>query len=170
MEIENLLKLINEVSKSGLTEFKYEENGVKVSLKTQKEIREVVTMQSPVTGAIPMEAKVATEVPVIIPGVTTSGVTTTGVTTSDVTTSDLATSDAHVVKAPLVGTFYEASSEGAKPFVQVGDVVKKGQVLGIIEAMKLMNEIECETDGTVEEVLVKNQEMVEYGQPLFRIV
>lgn len=165
MEIENLLKLINEVSKSGLTEFKYEENGVKVSLKTQKEIREVVTMQSPVTGAIPMEAKVATEVPVIIPGVVTSGVTT-----SDVTTSDLATSDAHVVKAPLVGTFYEASSEGAKPFVQVGDVVKKGQVLGIIEAMKLMNEIECETDGTVEEVLVKNQEMVEYGQPLFRIV
>ena len=69
----------------------------------------------------------------------------------------------------MVGTFYAAPSEGADPFVSVGDTVKKGQVLGIIEAMKLMNEIECEYDGVVAAVLVENKEVVEYGQPLFRI-
>ena len=74
-----------------------------------------------------------------------------------------------VVTSPLVGTFYSASSPDAEPFVKEGDTVKKGQVLGIIEAMKLMNEIESEYDGVVEAVLVNNEEVVEYGQPLFRI-
>lgn len=73
------------------------------------------------------------------------------------------------VLSPLVGTFYLAPSPEAAPFVNIGDTVKKGQTLGIIEAMKLMNEIECEYDGVVAEVLVKNGEMVEYGQPLFVI-
>ena len=72
-------------------------------------------------------------------------------------------------KCLSVGVFYAASSPDAEPFVKVGDTVKKGQVLGIIEAMKLMNEIESETDGVIEAVLVKNEETVEYGQPLFRI-
>lgn len=70
------------------------------------------------------------------------------------------------VKAPLVGTFYAAPSEGADPFVSVGDKVKKGQVIGIVEAMKLMNEVESEFDGTVVAVNVENGEMVEYGQTL----
>ena len=74
-----------------------------------------------------------------------------------------------VITSPLVGTFYSASSPDAEPFVKEGDTVKKGQVLGIIEAMKLMNEIESEYDGVIEAVLVGNEEVVEYGQPLFRI-
>lgn len=74
-----------------------------------------------------------------------------------------------VIKSPLVGVFYSASSPEAEDYVSVGDTVKKGQVLGIIEAMKLMNEIESEYDGVVEEILVKNGDMVEYGQPLFRL-
>ena len=73
------------------------------------------------------------------------------------------------IKAPLVGTFYVAPSEGAEPFVSVGDKVKKGQVIGIVEAMKLMNEVESEYDGTVAAILVENGEMVEYGQPLMVI-
>lgn len=73
------------------------------------------------------------------------------------------------VKAPIVGTFYASSSPDAAPYVKVGDTVKAGQVLCIIEAMKLMNEIEAETGGVVREILVKNAEPVEYGQTLFMI-
>ena len=69
----------------------------------------------------------------------------------------------------MVGVFYAASSPDAEPFVKVGDQVKKGQILGIIEAMKLMNEIESEYDGIVEAILVKNEDVVEFGQSLFRI-
>ena len=74
-----------------------------------------------------------------------------------------------LIESPLVGTFYAAPAEDAAPFVAVGDTVKKGQTLAIIEAMKLMNEIESEYDGTIAEVLVENGQPVEYGQPLFRI-
>lgn len=73
------------------------------------------------------------------------------------------------VESPMVGTFYVAPSEGAEPFVSVGDKVKKGQVIGIIEAMKLMNEIEAHEDGVVEEILVDNEQMVEFGQVLLKI-
>lgn len=74
-----------------------------------------------------------------------------------------------IVKSPMVGTFFESSSPNEKPFVSVGDKVHKGQVLCIIEAMKLMNEIESEFDGEIVEICVKNEDMVEYGMPLFKI-
>jgi len=74
-----------------------------------------------------------------------------------------------VVKSPLVGTFYAAASPDVDNFVKLGDKVKKGQVIGIIEAMKLMNDIESDFDGEIVEILVNNQDMVEYGQPLFKI-
>jgi acetyl-CoA carboxylase biotin carboxyl carrier protein len=75
----------------------------------------------------------------------------------------------HVVKSPIVGTFYEAPAPGAPPFVKPGDAVEVGQVLCIIEAMKLMNEIECDAAGDVVKRLVANGQPVEYGQPLFAI-
>jgi acetyl-CoA carboxylase biotin carboxyl carrier protein len=75
----------------------------------------------------------------------------------------------HVVKAPIVGTFYRAPSPDADPFVEEGDTVGEGDVLCIIEAMKLMNEIECETSGTIKEILVEDAEPVEFDQPLFVI-
>ena len=74
-----------------------------------------------------------------------------------------------VVKSPIVGTFYRASEPGAKPFTEVGEVVKKGQVLCIIEAMKLMNEINAEVDGEVVKVYVENSQAVQYGERLFAI-
>jgi len=78
-----------------------------------------------------------------------------------------AAAEEHVVKAPIVGTFYRAPSPDDPPFVEVGDEVEEGDVLCIIEAMKLMNEIECETSGTVKEILVEDAEPVEFDQPLF---
>src|SRR5690606_1046 len=75
----------------------------------------------------------------------------------------------HVVKAPMVGTFYRAPNPGASPFVEVGQSVKEGDALCIIEAMKLLNEIEADKAGVIKEILVENGEPVEYGQPLFVI-
>jgi acetyl-CoA carboxylase biotin carboxyl carrier protein len=75
----------------------------------------------------------------------------------------------HVMKAPMVGTFYRASAPGAKPFVEMGQTVAAGEVVCIIEAMKLLNEIEADEAGTIKAILVENGQPVEYGQPLFVI-
>ena len=75
--------------------------------------------------------------------------------------------EGHVVKAPMVGTFYRSPSPDAKPFVEVGQPIKEGQTICIIEAMKLMNEIEADASGVVKAILVENGQPVEYGQPLF---
>ena len=75
----------------------------------------------------------------------------------------------HVVKSPMVGTFYRASAPGAAPFVDVGSTIKEGDTLCIIEAMKLLNEIDAEVSGTVKQILVENGQPVEFGQPLFVI-
>lgn len=91
------------------------------------------------------------------------------VETGEVRDESLHMDNENVVTSPLVGTFYSAPSPDANPFVSVGDSVKKGQVIAIIEAMKLMNEIESEFDGVVEAILVKDESVVEFGQPLFRI-
>jgi acetyl-CoA carboxylase biotin carboxyl carrier protein len=77
--------------------------------------------------------------------------------------------EAHTVKSPMVGTFYRASSPDAKPFVEVGDTIQEGQPICIIEAMKIMNEIEADKTGVVKKMLVDNGQPVEYGQPLFVI-
>jgi acetyl-CoA carboxylase biotin carboxyl carrier protein len=82
-------------------------------------------------------------------------------------TPAVAAPQGHVVTSPMVGTFYRAPSPGADPFVQVGDTVKEGQTICIIEAMKLLNEIESDKSGVVKEILVENGQAVEYGQPLF---
>jgi len=74
--------------------------------------------------------------------------------------------EGHVIRSPMVGTFYRSSAPGSKAFVQVGDTVKSGDTLCIIEAMKLLNEIESDRDGTVKAILVENGQPVEYGEPL----
>ncbi|HEV6964701.1 acetyl-CoA carboxylase biotin carboxyl carrier protein, partial [Roseateles sp.] len=75
----------------------------------------------------------------------------------------------HVVKSPMVGTFYRASSPNAKPFAEVGQTVKEGEAICIIEAMKIMNEIEADKSGTITKILAENGQAVEFGQPLFVI-
>ncbi len=75
----------------------------------------------------------------------------------------------HVVKSPMVGTFYRSASPGAKPFVEVGDSIKVGETVCIVEAMKILNEIEADKSGTIQKILCENGQAVEYGQPLFVI-
>ena len=155
MEFENLLTLIKTVSDSELTDFDYEENGTRIRLKKKKET--VV-----VSGA-------SSNVPVMGLENIRTVENVAAVNTAN-TQADNSEPEGMIVKSPLVGTFYAAPAEDADPFVSVGDQVKKGQTLAIVEAMKLMNEIESDFDGKVAEFYVENGQAVEYGQPLFRIV
>lgn len=159
MEFQNLITLIESVSASGLTELKYEENGVKIKL--SKKEKKVQTIQAPETLAF-----AATELGMAAKKENDNPSPDTGAENEK--RENMAAGK--VVTSPLVGTFYVAPAEDAEAFVKVGDTVKKGQTLAIIEAMKLMNEIESDYDGTVAEVLAENGTPVEYGQPLFRIV
>lgn len=149
MEFEHLIRLIQTVSDSELTEFRYEENGVKIRMGKKQELQRV--------GNWTVEAGCR-------------GAAGTPVLQEKAPEEKAQKEEGKIVFSPLVGVFYEAPAEDAPPFVAVGDTVKKGQVLAIVEAMKLMNEIESETDGVIEEIYVENGTAVEYGQPLFRIV
>ena len=155
MELEKIIELIHTVSESNLTQVTMEEGNLKISMKTDKQTKVVAAPQA--VAAVP--AAVAAEIvqPAAAPA------------QDNAQQEKEETLDGNVVKSPLVGTFYNAPSPDAEPYVKVGDTVKKGQVLAIVEAMKLMNEIESEFDGTVEKILVSNEEVVEFGQPLFVI-
>jgi acetyl-CoA carboxylase biotin carboxyl carrier protein len=155
MEMEKMIELIDAVSKSDLTGFKYEEEGIKLHLSKKENTCYVTENLSAPVNAVTTSA---VEIKKAAEGDQISG------------TSAEETPVGNVVESPLVGTFYAAPAEDAESFVKVGDRVEKGQTLGIVEAMKLMNEIESDYSGTVAEILVNNQEGVEYGQPLFRIV
>ena len=155
MELEKIIELIHTVSESNLTQFTMEEGNLKISMKTDKQTKVIAAPQA--VAAVP--AAVAAEI--VQPAAAPSQENTRQ--------EQEETLDGNIVKSPLVGTFYNAPSPDAEPYVKVGDTVKKGQVLAIVEAMKLMNEIESEFDGTVEKVLVSNEEVVESGQPLFVI-
>lgn len=151
MKIEQILQLLEAVSRSELTEFKYEDGGVKLSLKKASGDQTAQLIQSAQPTPVNKQSDSSGD--------------------KEILTEDKQEKirSGKLVKSPLVGTFYAAPAEGAVPFVSVGDRVKEGQVLAIVEAMKLMNEIESDFAGTVSEILVGNGEIVEYGQPLFVI-
>lgn len=167
MTIDEIVTLIEAVSNNGLTSFEYEEGDQKLVLKKKKNaapapVAPVVISQpaAPMMSSMPMQMAAPVEMAAQAAGVEAE-------VAAKADAADIGSDN--VVTSPLVGTFYNASSPDADPFVKVGDTVKKGQVLGIIEAMKLMNEIESEFDGVVEAILVNNEDVVEFGQPLFRI-
>lgn len=159
MEISEIMKLIQAVSDYGLTSFELEEGNVKISLKREKETQQIVSLA---TGVEPGTGVISQNVSVQAPAAA-AAVSAVPVSGGSGVSSD------QIITSPLVGTFYAASTPDGEALVKAGDTVKKGQVMGIIEAMKLMNEIESEYDGVVEAVLVNNEDVVEYGQPLFRI-
>lgn len=132
------------------TEFEFEREGMRLRVVRAVGARPVVEL-SPSTGG-----------GVVVESVTGSVAAIPAEPAAD-------SSDLHTVKSPMVGTFYRSANPSAEPFVKVGDPVKKGQVICIIEAMKLMNEIECEVSGVVQSVVAENGQPVEYGEPLFKI-
>jgi len=152
MDLRKLKKLIDLVEESGIAELEITEGEEKVK---------IVKSSAPVAAA-PHVALALPPPPLPRAGKPSS----TGALVSE--PAEIL-DEGHALKSPMVGTFYRTPSPDAKPFVEVGQSVKEGQTICIIEAMKLMNEIECDKSGTVKAILVENGQPVEYGQPLFII-
>ena len=145
---DEIKQLMEYIEASSFVEFELEREGFKIKLVK----RGAATNGATGAAALPAPSIVApaAEAPVAKP-------------------SAVESPEIHLVKSPIVGTFYRAGSPASRPFAEIGDRVKKGQVVCIVEAMKLMNEIESDCDGEILEVLVANGQPVEYGEPLFKI-
>lgn len=151
MDLRKLKKLIDLVEESGIAELEVTEGEERVRIvKTAGTAREIhvgaPAAAQPLPSPLPAQAAAPP---------------------ADAEAAEVV--EGHLLKAPMVGTFYRAASPGATNFVEVGDTVKKGQTVCIIEAMKLMNEIETDTDGVIKQILVETGQPVEYGEPLFVI-
>jgi acetyl-CoA carboxylase biotin carboxyl carrier protein len=164
MDYKEIKKLIEDMGNSKLDSLEIEfPDGVKISM-TKNSNREVVITSAQNNAQNVIEASSPMTVPVIVKNEENSLI---NVTANKEQTSEQ--ENYKVVRSPMVGTFYASSSPDKEAFVKVGDKVKKGQVLCIVEAMKLMNEIESEYDGEIAEICVNNEDVVEYGKPLFKI-
>ena len=149
MNFEIIMDLMDKMSETGMTKFSYKKGDTEIKIENNK----TITVQA---EAIPASVTAAVE------PVSTSAV-------KEESAAPVADPSVKTMTCPLIGTFYTSPAPDMPPFVQVGDQVKKGQVIGIVEAMKLINEIECEFDGVIKEILVSNEQTVEFGQPLFLI-
>lgn len=144
MEYEKIIQLINDFGNSKLNNLKLDfPDGTKIDMSKGDEKVKFVNVEPNIDKEEKIENKV--------------------------TSCEKSLDNENIMTSPMVGTFYLKPSPNAEPYVKVGQRVKKGDILCIIEAMKLMNEIESEYDGVIEEILVKDSECVEYGKPLFRI-
>ena len=161
MNQKELKDLIDFLVEKDITEFELERGDVKVRVKRGAEPVVIPAPAMPVHPSIPSAAG-ATQ-PAAVP---TASAPATPATPAAEPAEE---SGLHIVKSPIVGTYYEAPSPGSPPFIKVGDEVSAGQVLCIVEAMKLMNEIESDVAGEVVKILVTNNQPIEYGQSLFAI-
>ncbi len=154
MDMEEVRRLIDLGEMKGLAEFEIEKAGVRVRIKYARDVAVTqVVAPPPASGASN-------------PTPRSSPATSSAPPPSEIDVQD---KNLFQVKSPIVGTFYASSDPNSPPFVKVGDHVKPGQVLCIVEAMKLMNEIESDVEGEIVKVLVENSQAVEYGEPLFSI-
>jgi len=148
MDLRKLKTLIDLVSESNVSELEITEAEGKVRI---------------VKAGVTMGQQYAAPVAVAAPAVPVPGVPPAAAPVAEPVAAG------HAVKSPMVGTFYRSASPGAKPFVEVGDAIKAGETVCIIEAMKILNEIEADKSGTVTQILCENGQAVEYGQPMFLI-
>jgi len=170
MDYKNIQELIKTVSESTLTSFEIESEGIKI--KMEKKEQQVVVERIPANTSSVEQVNLD---PISRANIATNEVYAEKLENNIARTIEnvaktVPEENLFVVKSPIVGTMYSAPSSELKNFVKVGSKVKIGDTLCILEAMKLMNEIESEVDGEIVEVLVSNEDMVEYGQPLFKII
>jgi acetyl-CoA carboxylase biotin carboxyl carrier protein len=155
MNQKEIKELIEYLVKKDIAEFELERGDVKIRIKRGPNVVAapvVAAYAAPVAQPVPVHASSPAHAPA-----------------ADVAPASESEEGIEIIKSPIVGTFYEATSPGAPAFVKEGDTVTAGQVLCIVEAMKLMNEIESERAGRIVKILVANGQPVEYGQPLFKI-
>ena len=152
MDLRKLKTLIDLVQQSGIAELEITEGEEKVRI--SRGVPGGVAVAMPPPAAAYVTAAPAQAAPDAAPAAAAEA-------------AARAEPEGHVIKSPMVGTFYRSSAPGAKPFADVGQAVKVGETVCIIEAMKLLNEIEADQDGTIKEILVENGQPVEFGQPLF---
>ncbi len=148
MDIRKIKKLIELLEESGIAEIEIKEGEEAVRISRMPTGNAVVHAMPQMTAAVPAEAPAAA---------------------APVESAAKPRPNEHVITAPMVGTFYASPTPGAKPFVEIGDEIKVGQVLCIIEAMKMMNQIEADRAGRISSIMARNGDPVEYGQPLFVI-
>ncbi len=156
-EVEQIEHLLKTMAEHNLEEFEYSRGDLRIRLK------------KPSAGMGYMPAAAPMPTPEIIVAGTPAPALANSATTAALAAEARASEDLHLVKSPIVGTFYASPSPGTEPFVKVGGYIEAGQTLCIVEAMKLMNEIESDMSGEVLRIFAENGQPVEYGQPLFGI-
>jgi acetyl-CoA carboxylase biotin carboxyl carrier protein len=162
MTLDDIKQLIEFIKGHDLSEFELEQDGVKIRIKSGNNHQAVAVPHLPATLPVVTAPVAAPQTPAQVAAAAAEAKAV----------ADQAAEDGGeicIVKSPIVGTFYRSAEPGAKPLVSVGDTVKKGQVLCIIEAMKLMNEIDSEYDGEVTSIYIENGQAVQYGERLFAI-
>lgn len=162
MDIDKIMQLIDKVNSSAnISSLTVEEGCLKISI--EKAVGTAVATEGDQVVRVPVSPAVQQAVQ------TSEIVQNTQKAAERAFESEEMVEESILITSPIVGVFYSAPGPEEAPFVKVGDTVEKGQIVGIVEAMKLMNEIESDVSGIVEEILVENGESVEYGQPLFRL-
>ncbi|OYU95547.1 MAG: acetyl-CoA carboxylase, biotin carboxyl carrier protein [Bacteroidetes bacterium B1(2017)] len=159
MELKEIKELIKLVSEAGVSEVEVERGDFKIAIKKQDDRTMVVHQSAPTYAPAPVHHVAA---PVAAPVVTEK-------IEASATKTDSVAGNFITIKSPMIGTYYKSSSPDKPAFVQIGDEIKPGQVLCIVEAMKLFNEIEAEVSGRIVKILVDNASPIEYDQPLFLV-
>jgi acetyl-CoA carboxylase biotin carboxyl carrier protein len=166
MNLKEIRELIEFLKEQDIAEFELERGDVKVRIKRGAQaLPSQETRYVTVPAAVPAVSGVPGDAPIAEPPLTSPPATDKAKEPTQASPEE----GLHLVKSPIVGTFYESPSPGAPPFVKPGDKVSLGQVICIVEAMKLMNEIESDVAGEIVKMLVANNQPIEYGQPLYAI-
>lgn len=167
MDLEQIKQILDLVREHDLSEFEIEHDGLRLKVRKDTNGSHVVTLPAPPAPLVlpPSTASPSSTAPA--PAAPAMSAPTMAAAPADAGDAEI---ELAVVKSPIVGTFYRSSEPGSASFVDIGSIIKKGDVLCIIEAMKLMNEIETDRAGVVKAILVENGQPVEYGQPLVVIV